>query len=357
MLVEINPLIVTPDGEVRALDSKVTIDDNALYRHPDIAEMRDVAAADPQEQMAREKGVTYVKLDGEVGILGNGAGPRDVARSTSWRRRAAARPTSSTSAAARRRRRSSTRSRSSSPTRRCARSCSTSSAASRAATRSPQGILDALDRPRHRRADRRAPRRHLRRGGPQAPGRREPARRLRRAHHARRRPARRRARRGGCLMPILVDRRDAARGAGHHRPRGLVPRHAQPRLRHGRGGRRDARQGRAGRQRHPGVRHRRAGRRAGRAPTPSMVFVPPRFAADAIYEAVDAGCETVICITEGIPAHDMLDVYAYVRARGVTLLGPELPGRALARGRQRSGSSRRRSSSRARSASSRAPAR
>ena len=74
MLTEINPLIVTPDGEVRALDSKFTVDDSALYRHSDIAEMRDVEAADPQERLAREKGVTYVKLDGEVGILGNGAG-------------------------------------------------------------------------------------------------------------------------------------------------------------------------------------------------------------------------------------------------------------------------------------------
>jgi succinyl-CoA synthetase beta subunit len=74
MLCEINPLIVTPEGEVRALDSKFTVDDNALYRHPDIAEMRDQGAADPQERLAREKGVTYVKLDGEVGILGNGAG-------------------------------------------------------------------------------------------------------------------------------------------------------------------------------------------------------------------------------------------------------------------------------------------
>ena len=74
MLTEINPLIVTPDGDVRALDSKFTVDDSALYRHPEIAEMRDVAAADPQEQLAREKGVTYVKLEGEVGILGNGAG-------------------------------------------------------------------------------------------------------------------------------------------------------------------------------------------------------------------------------------------------------------------------------------------
>jgi succinyl-CoA synthetase beta subunit len=74
MLCEINPLIVTPDGDVRALDSKFTVDDNALYRHADIAEMRDVAGSDPLEVLAREKGVTYVKLDGQVGVLGNGAG-------------------------------------------------------------------------------------------------------------------------------------------------------------------------------------------------------------------------------------------------------------------------------------------
>jgi succinyl-CoA synthetase beta subunit len=74
MLCEINPLIVTPEGEVRALDSKFTVDDNALYKHPDIAEMRDPEAYPPEERAAREKGVTYVKLDGDVGILGNGAG-------------------------------------------------------------------------------------------------------------------------------------------------------------------------------------------------------------------------------------------------------------------------------------------
>ncbi len=74
MLCEVNPLIVTPEGEVKALDSKFTVDDSALFRHPEIAAMRDVEAADPQEALAREKGVTYVKLDGEVGILGNGAG-------------------------------------------------------------------------------------------------------------------------------------------------------------------------------------------------------------------------------------------------------------------------------------------
>jgi succinyl-CoA synthetase beta subunit len=74
MLCEINPLIVTPEGEVKALDSKFTVDDNALYKHPDIAEMRDPDAYPPEERAAREKNVTYVKLDGEVGILGNGAG-------------------------------------------------------------------------------------------------------------------------------------------------------------------------------------------------------------------------------------------------------------------------------------------
>jgi succinyl-CoA synthetase beta subunit len=74
MLCEVNPLIVTPTGEVKALDSKFTVDDNALFRHPDIAEMRDPEAADPRERLAREKDVTYVKLDGDIGILGNGAG-------------------------------------------------------------------------------------------------------------------------------------------------------------------------------------------------------------------------------------------------------------------------------------------
>jgi succinyl-CoA synthetase beta subunit len=74
MLCEINPLIVTPEGEVKALDSKFTVDDSALFRHPDVAALRDTSAADPLEALAREKGVTYVKLDGSVGILGNGAG-------------------------------------------------------------------------------------------------------------------------------------------------------------------------------------------------------------------------------------------------------------------------------------------
>jgi succinyl-CoA synthetase beta subunit len=74
MLVEVNPLIVTSDREVVALDAKVSVDDNALGRQPEVAEMRNPSAEDPQEQMAKERGVTYVKLGGDIGILGNGAG-------------------------------------------------------------------------------------------------------------------------------------------------------------------------------------------------------------------------------------------------------------------------------------------
>ena len=58
----------------------------------------------------------------------------------------------------------------------------------------------------------------------------------------------------------------------------------------------------------------------------TMVFVPARFAADAIYEAVDAGIETVVCIAEGLPAHEMLVVYNYIRPRGITMIGPNCPG-------------------------------
>jgi succinyl-CoA synthetase beta subunit len=73
-LVEVNPLIITPDREVKALDAKVTLDGNALYRHGENADLRDLSAEDPQEVMAKERGLTYVKLDGDVGILANGAG-------------------------------------------------------------------------------------------------------------------------------------------------------------------------------------------------------------------------------------------------------------------------------------------
>jgi len=73
-LVEVNPLVRLGDGSLEALDGKVTLDANAAYRHPDHAAFEDRSAADPLEAAATEKGLNYVKLDGEVGIIGNGAG-------------------------------------------------------------------------------------------------------------------------------------------------------------------------------------------------------------------------------------------------------------------------------------------
>ena len=73
-LAEINPLISTPAGEVKAIDAKMNIDDNALFRLPDVAAMRDEAAEDPAERKAREAGLSYIQLDGDVGCCVNGAG-------------------------------------------------------------------------------------------------------------------------------------------------------------------------------------------------------------------------------------------------------------------------------------------
>ncbi len=73
-LAEINPLVVTKAGEVLALDAKIVLDDNALDRHPDLASWRDLTAEDPGEVEARERGLSYVKLDGSIGCVVNGAG-------------------------------------------------------------------------------------------------------------------------------------------------------------------------------------------------------------------------------------------------------------------------------------------
>jgi succinyl-CoA synthetase beta subunit len=73
-LIEVNPLVVTGARDVLALDSKVTIDNSALFRHEELADLEERFIEDPQERMAKEKGLTYVKLDGDIGILGNGAG-------------------------------------------------------------------------------------------------------------------------------------------------------------------------------------------------------------------------------------------------------------------------------------------
>src|SRR4029079_8262544 len=115
-LIEINPLIVTKDGNLLCLDAKIGFDDNALFRHKDIASLRDIHEEDPAEVEASDLGLSYVKLDGSIGCLVNGAGlamstmdliklycgrPRHCRTWTSSSSMAASPPTSSTSAAAR----------------------------------------------------------------------------------------------------------------------------------------------------------------------------------------------------------------------------------------------------------------
>ncbi|ACV08335.1 ADP-forming succinate--CoA ligase subunit beta [Jonesia denitrificans] len=73
-LVEVNPLVLTSDGDIVALDGKVSLDDNASFRHPDHGDLADSEATDPLEAKAQENDLNYVKLDGEVGVIGNGAG-------------------------------------------------------------------------------------------------------------------------------------------------------------------------------------------------------------------------------------------------------------------------------------------
>lgn len=73
-LAEINPLVTLPDGTLAAIDAKINLDDNALFRHPDLETLRDTASEAPAERMAREKGLSYVKLDGSIGCIVNGAG-------------------------------------------------------------------------------------------------------------------------------------------------------------------------------------------------------------------------------------------------------------------------------------------
>ncbi len=73
-LAEVNPLILTPEGRVHALDAKVTLDDNAAFRHPEWEEFRATETEDPRERRAKEKGLNYIGLDGSVGIIANGAG-------------------------------------------------------------------------------------------------------------------------------------------------------------------------------------------------------------------------------------------------------------------------------------------
>ena len=326
MLVEVNPLLVTGDREVVALDAKVTVDGNALYRHPDTAALRDPAAEDPQEQMAKERGLTYVKLDGNVGILGNGAGL--VMSTLDVVAQAGGQPANFLDAGG----------------------GSKAEAIVNAVevilsdpkvtavlfnifggiTRCDEvakGLVDRVRPARRQGAVRGAPRRHQRRGGPRGSSPRPHLPNV----HVEKTMLGAAAERVGASSPaaamsILVDKDTQALVVA-----GLTGREGTF---HGMNNRR------YGTDLVAGVTPGKGGQDVEGVPVfntmhdavaeaganTAMVFVPPRFAADAILEAADAGVELVICITEGIPAHDMLRVYTHLKRGDTRLIGPNCPG-------------------------------
>ena len=359
-LVEVNPLIVTPDRQVKALDAKVTLDNNSLFRHPDNAELRDLSAEDPQERMAHERGLTYVKLDGNIGILGNGAGlvmsTLDVVKG------AGGEPANFLDAGG-------------------GSKADAIVSAVEVILSDPKvkavlfnifggitrcdevarGLIEAFA---HDQADgpvRGAPGWHQRQGGPRdlaeanLPGVYAEATMdgaaAKVVELAAAAPA------SSVRMSILVDKNTRLVTTGITGSEGTF--HT---LRN-----RDY-----GTQVVAGVTPGKGGQNVDGIPVfntiheavdkqganTAMIFVPPRFAADSILEAEDAGIELIIAITEGIPAHDELRAYQIIKKNGRSrLIGPELPRASCRPARPTSGSSRQRSSRRATSASCRARAR
>ena len=352
-LVEVNPLLITKSREVVALDAKVTVDDNALFRHPDVAEMRDLSAEDPQERMAKERGLTYVKLDGNVGILGNGAGL--VMSTLDVVAQAGGTPANFLDAGGGSKAEAIT----------SAVEVILSDEKVKAVlfnifggiTRCDEvarGLIEAFDQikpdvPFVVRLDGTNDA-----GGPRAARRGEPAERAHRGDDARRRR----------------EGRGAGRADGHPGRQGHAAR-ASPASPGARARSTALRNRDYGTNVVAGVTPGKGGQDVDGIPVfntfhdggretganTAMVFVPPRFAADSILEAEDAGIALIITITEGIPAHDELRVYNHLRARRLAADRPELPGHPVARARRTWGSSRRSSSRRATSGSCRAPAR
>ena len=261
MLVEVNPLIVTSDRRVMALDAKVTLDDNSLFRHADNAELRNPSAEDPQERMAKERGLTYVKLDGNIGILGNGAGL--VMSTLDVVAQAGGEPANFLDAGGGSKAEAITQ----------AVEVILSNANVSAVlfnifggiTRCDEvakGLIEAFDQikpdvPFVVRLD----------GTNDEEGRRLLAEaNLPNVHAESTMLGAAAARRGAGGMSILVGTRHEALHLRHHRPRGHVPHAQQPQLRDERRLRRHARQGRPGRRGHPGLQHvpRRGRRRPAR---------------------------------------------------------------------------------------------
>ena len=323
-LVEVNPLIVTPERQVKALDAKVTLDNNSLFRHPDNAELRDLSGEDPQERMAHERGLTYVKLDGNIGILGNGAGlvmsTLDVVKG------AGGEPANFLDAGGG----------SKADAIVSAVEVILSDPKVRAVlfnifggiTRCDEvarGLIEAFQS-----SSRRSRSSYVW----MAPTTRRAGlcwlRRTCRVCMPRRRwtgrPQRSSSSPDGSAMSILIDKNTRLVTTGITGSEGTF--HTLRNRDYGTKVVAGVTPGKGG-QNVDGIPvfntiHEAVDKQGANT---AMIFVPPRFAADSILEAEDAGIELIIAITEGIPAHDELRAYQIIKKNGRSrLIGPNCPG-------------------------------
>ncbi len=335
-MVEINPLVVTSDGQVLALDCKMTFDDNAMFRRPNVSELRDYAEEDPREAQAAEHGLNYVALDGNIGCIINGAG---LAMATmDMIKHAGGAPANFLDVGG-----------GASPER--------VAAAFRLVLSDPnidamlvnifaginrcdwvaQGVVQATRETQAQYPARRPPRRHQRRGrAPDPEGERA-------SHHHRGYAGGGRRAGGGrhsCIaqgegfgrdrtMSILIDEKTPVIFQGFTGDKATF--HAKESIAYGTNVVGGVTPGKGG------LRHldrpvfntvKDAVRETGA--TASIIFVPAAFCADSIMEAANAGIRLVVTITDGIPAQDMMMVKRYLlrfpKERRTTLIGPNCAG-------------------------------
>ena len=348
-LVEVNPLVRTPEGMIVALDGKVSLDENADFRHPDHAALADVDAADPLEAKAKAKGLNYVKLDGEVGIIGNGAGlvmsTLDVV-AYAGEEFGGVKPANfldigggaSADVMAERSRDHPRRPRRTKCVRQRLRRDHRMRRGRRRHRASP-GDAEGARRP-HRQADRRTAGRQQRRGRPADP-RRGRARHGRAGRHDgwSRATSGRACGAGSLTMAIFLNQDSRILVQG---------------ITGSEGGKHTRRMVRSGSKIVAGCTPGKGGQTvdggAGDIPVfdtvaeavektganVSVIFVPPRFAKAAVMETIDAGVPLCVVITEGIPVHDTAGFFQYAERLWHDPAGrPELPGADHARPVQR----------------------
>ena len=336
-LVEINPLNCDSKGNLIALDAKFNFDANALFRHPEIVAYRDLDEEDPAEIEASKFDLAYISLDGNIGCLVNGAGLAMATMDTI--KLFGGEPANFLDVGG-------------------GATAEKVTEAFKIMLKNPnvkgilvnifggimkcdtiaEGVIAACKAVNLQRAAGRAHEGHERRPGQEDAGRLRPAHHRRR-HDGRSRHQDRRRRRlspakesSTCRSTSTKTPRSSPR-ASRARPGSSTPAAAAttPTARTLRR-RREPEEGRRGLRRHPHLRHRQGSRKARPAPPSRVIYVPPAGAAAAIWEAVEADLDLVVCITEGIPVRDMLMVRNKMKAKEAAggkktlLLGPNCPG-------------------------------